>query len=465
MASAAQQELPLWQAEPLLYHDTSRGGFVALFRTGPGKRQQCARLEALPGLLKSESGQVDRWISQGQFFKPNRRVVNLWRMPLAFSDLDTYKQPGLKGLSPEALAEHLLRTCHDRQLPEPSVIVFSGRGLQAKWLFTEPVPQAALLRWSAVQEVLNAKLADLGADPMAKDASRVLRLEGSVSSRTGEVIRVLHRSRTPTLGGQVLASGVVGYDFDVFADTVLPLSRDQLAGLRLEREPKRLQWELERKDREAPLSRLVALDGGQCSGERRNPRPLISSELAWDRLGDLRLLAELRGWERGLPPGQRNTFVFLAGCFLAHARIARDFKAEMFELAREFAPTWTNTELGSCLTSVLSRLDAAQRGETVTFSGMKVDARYRYSNEKLVSLLEVTGDEAAKLKTILPKQESQRRDRERKKVGRTSRAEYEGAAADRKTRAKTLKAQGMPTKDIASELGVTRDAVNRYLRA
>ena len=397
-------------------------------------------------------------------------MVNLWRMPVAFSDLDTYKQPRLQGLSPEALTGCLLRACGDSQLPEPSVVVFSGRGLQAKWLFREPIPQAALPRWTAVQQVLNACLADFGADPLAKDASRVLRLEGTVSSRTGEVIRVTHRARTPTLGGELLSSGVVGYDFDVFADTVLPLSRAELSVLQAQREAGRSLQEVERKAREALLARRTNEDSCQAPRDkRRTPRPLIASQLGWDRLGDLRLLAKMRGYEQGLPPGHRNTFVFLAGCFLAQARLASAFRAEMFQLAREFAPSWTNAEVRSCLSSVVSRLDAVERGETETYQAIKTDLRYRFSNNTLVELLGISGAEGNQLKTILPADESRRRDAARKRGSRTtggavSRAQYEQTAAERRTRAREMKARGMSSKDIAITLNVTKDAVNKYLR-
>ena len=30
-------------------------------------------------------------MSQATFFRPNRRLINLWHLPLCFVDLDTYK--------------------------------------------------------------------------------------------------------------------------------------------------------------------------------------------------------------------------------------------------------------------------------------------------------------------------------------------------------------------------------------
>ncbi len=55
---------------------------------------------------------------------------------------------------------------------------WSGRGLYVLWLL-RPAPRAALPKWAAVQKYLTATLADLGADPAAINAARLLRLGGA----------------------------------------------------------------------------------------------------------------------------------------------------------------------------------------------------------------------------------------------------------------------------------------------
>ena len=54
-------------------------------------RQRSYRLDLLPQVLASLDRHNDTYISQAEFFKPNRRLVNLWRLGLAFVDLDTYQ--------------------------------------------------------------------------------------------------------------------------------------------------------------------------------------------------------------------------------------------------------------------------------------------------------------------------------------------------------------------------------------
>ena len=55
----------------------------------------------------------DSYLSQAQFFKPNRRVVNLWRVSLAWVDLDTYRTEW-GHLHPEPMSLALRTECRDK---------------------------------------------------------------------------------------------------------------------------------------------------------------------------------------------------------------------------------------------------------------------------------------------------------------------------------------------------------------
>lgn len=474
MAALAQRALWFDEPEPLLYHDPSQRGFVSLFSRErvDGRNQTVVQLARLAEALPAHLGQTDRYISVSVFYQPNRRLVSLARMPMAFSDLDTYKVERLKGLAPEAQLEELLYVCSQRQLPEPSVVVYSGRGLQAKWLLTDAMPRAGVPRWAAVQRALNAALKDFGADDAALGATQLLRLEGSHSSRSGELVRVLHRATTPTQGGQRLASGVVGYDFDVVAEHLLPFGRFELAQLRGARDAQREQDARERKAREAVRNNLVVVPGGKAAEGlvKHSARPLIPSQLAWDRLEDLRTLASLRGHDNGLPAGQRNTFVFLAACFLAQSRLVRNLRDEVQTLAASvFAPDWQPWELRSCVSAVIARAEASARGEMVEYEGKSRDPRYWFRNETLVDRLDITSDEARQLKTILPAEEERRRNTERHRAARRAagaieRTAYLQQSADKRGQVLALKAKGMPNAAIARELGIGRSTVIGYLK-
>lgn len=193
MAQAQLKFSPFDEAN--CYHDTSRHGFFSLLLSSNArsdKHQQSYRLSDMPVVLSNLDHTRDTWLSQAEFIAPNRRVVNLARIGLLFADLDTYRQDWAVGRSPERLAQTVLYFCGEEGIPAPSLLVFSGRGIQAKWLLDGTLPRKALPRWNACQRYLVERLAFLGADPAAKDASRVLRLVDTVNTKSGEVCRVVH---------------------------------------------------------------------------------------------------------------------------------------------------------------------------------------------------------------------------------------------------------------------------------
>jgi hypothetical protein len=472
MPAAAKIEPLFERDEPYHYHDETRPGFLSLLRQLPSDGRMVQRSFALARMgeeLLKLQGLPDVWISQCEFFKPNRRIVNLWRMPLSFVDLDTYKVEHLTRHSPEALVQSLLLWCQDCKLPEPSLIVFSGRGLQVKWVFNRPIPTKALPRWQAVQRELFSQLADLGADARALDASRVLRLVDTTNSRSGEKVRIVHMARTPTMGAERLASGLIAYDFDVFADSVLPISRGQLQEHRKERKFENDKGKTEKAARQARMAQFTVVSGanGPRASQYPNLRKFIPHQLAWDRLADMRTLAKQRGFDSGLPSGQRDIFLFLCACFLANAVIVPKLPLEIMELAHEFAPTWSDADVTSCVSSVLARAAAAARGETVTFSGKEVSPLYRWHNATLIERLSITPQEERRLGTIISKTEASRRDAQRHKESRRvagGRSREEGLQERTAlcARAKLLRANGNSYPAIARELGIGLATAHRY---
>ncbi len=457
--------------EPYLYHDIRRPGFTAFFTPGQTVRQTSVRLSDLPRMLTGmQSGNANVYIAQNEFFRPNRRAVNCWRMTSCYVDLDTYKLEHLYGSPPEALTDKLLRVCEDAAVPPPSVVVYSGRGLQAKWLLAAPVPRQAMPRWYLVQKMLATSLEGMGADYRALDASRVLRLVGTVNGRSGDTVRVVYEGRTPTMGASLGFAGLVVYDFDELATQMAPYSRDELAEKRADALALRQQdidADLAARRRRAARRNLVALPGK--ANPNNTARRLVPSQLAWDRLDDLRTLAALRHAQGGLPTGERNTFVFLGACFLASAVIAPKFMGEVWELAREFAPTWTPQEVNNCVSAVKKRVELAARGESVEYLGKAVDPRYRFANDTLLQWLSITSSEMAQLRTILSHDEAKRRDRvrhelKRRAAGAVPRADYLAAADNRRQRARQLRDSGLSLSQIAQELGIDRSTVSRYCK-
>src|SRR5574344_2432611 len=69
--------------EARMYHDISNSGFFAiLVDRGGEKKQSSHRLIEMPTVLNLIDKTRDSWMSQAEFLKPDRRVVNLARIGL-----------------------------------------------------------------------------------------------------------------------------------------------------------------------------------------------------------------------------------------------------------------------------------------------------------------------------------------------------------------------------------------------
>jgi len=432
-----------------MYHDSKRAGFFSLLVDSRGeKRQSSHRLADMPKVLSLLDKKRDTWMSQAEFIQPNRRVVNLLRLGLLFADLDTYRVPALVGRTPEALAASVLYFCGEEGLPLPSVLIYSGRGIQAKWLLDGTIPRQALPRWNACQRYLVDRLAHVGADPMAKDASRVLRTVETVNSKSGEVCRVVHV--------QSSADGEpIRYNFEYLAEVLLPTARWTIEQQR--------QEQAEQRERRATKKPFRLVPGGKAD----NLRGFSGRQLAWDRLEDLRKLAELRG---GVSEGSRMQHLFwrLNFLLLSGATNSKQMYHEAAALARELDPQWNSRSKE--LMALFSKAKAYEAGEKISFGGKDYAPLYTPRNDTLINLFGITTDEQRQLKTIVSQAEAAERHRKREECrrrasGAVDRETYLEAANSKQAKAQSLRREGLSVRAIAKQMAVSVMAVSRYINA
>jgi hypothetical protein len=408
------------QDEAQMYHDSNRSGFFSLLVDVRGdKRQSSHRLADMPNVLNLVDKTRDTWMSQAEFIRPNRRVVNLSRLGLLFADLDTYRVPGLVGRTPEALAASVLYFCAEEGVPAPSVLNYSGRGIQAKWLLEVTIPRQALPRWNACQRYLVDRLAHIGADPMAKDASRVLRTIETVNSKSGEVCRVVHVQHGTD--GQPIR-----YNFEHLAEALLPAARWTIE-----------QQRQEQSERRATKNSFLLVSGGKAD----NLRGFSGRQLAWDRLEDLRKLAELRG---GVKEGNRMQHLFwrLNFLLLSGATNSNQMYHEAAALARELDPKWSSRSKE--LMTLFRKAKGYEAGEKVNFGGKDYAPLYTPKNDTLINLFRITTDEQRQLKTIISSEMALERDRKRHEARRRA-----AGAMDRHTYESTSMSRQKPWETLA----------------
>ena len=445
--SAGQQSLFDAETEAAQYHEASRWGWFSLLvhHQDQQTRQSSWMLREMPRVLGMVDPRHDTWLSQAEFARPNRRVVNLARIGLLFVDLDTYRQPWAAGRTPDQLAASALHYCAHEGIPAPSLLIYSGRGLQAKWILDGTLPRQALPRWNAVQRYLVDRLAALGADPAAKDASRVLRLVNTVNTKSGETAFVVHVTEGPD-------GKPTRYGFEYMAESVLPVAR----------------WDVEadRKARAERRQQLKLVPGGKSD----NLRGFSGRRLAWDRLEDIRTLAALRG---GVHEGERMRHLFrrLNFLLLSGATHSGQMYHEAKALAAELDPQWSHRQAE--LSTLYHKAKAFAAGEKIEFNGRQYPALYTPKNDTLVNLFQITDDEQLGLATIISEAEARRRNRERleqrhRAAGMMPRATYEeqreATARQRRQEAQALRAQGLSVREIAGKMGVSVGAAHGYLK-
>ncbi len=392
-------------------------------------RQEPHRLSDLEWTLEHVRPSLDTYASQGIFTAPNRRALNIGWMTHAYLDLDIYRVPDLAGRSPDQIAWLILQYCRENGLHRPSLIEFSGRGIYLKWLWKAPIPKPAASKAVAVNRALVQRFASFGADPKCVDVSRILRVIGTVNSKSGEIVRIVW----PHPGASVET-----YDFELFADEVLQYTAEQIRGFRA------------RCATVVDLGHHHRLERTRAYREQ-NPGRQCWPDFYWKRLCDLEILARMRFPDGIVQPGERDLYGFLGICHLALARVvpADSLWPEAVTWARKLLPEdYVSGEYRQHASSALDRARRAAAGETVVFGRCRVTPAYTYSTARMIDLLEVTPEDMREMHTLIDKQEKARRRRERE--GRMERARYEGRArALHTTVAAALKAGTSPAQVVA----------------
>ena len=279
----------------------------------------------------------------------------------------------------------------------------------------------------------------LGADHA--DASRVLRLVNTVNTKSGEMVYVAHVTEA--------ADGLpIRYSFEYMAEAILPKAR----------------WDIE-KERKRP--NLKSIEGGYTGGLKRSS----DSRLNWDRLEDLRRLAELRG---GVAEGGRMLMLHwqLNFLLLSGATHSQQMHFEAAALAREINPAWPYRPAE--LSTLYRKAQAFNAGEKVEFAGKQYPPLYTPKNQHLIDLFSITDDEQRQLQTIItPAMAAERHaermqpymQQKRREAGAIPREEYEAKAAQLRAEVMRLHAQGLKAGEIAQKLGIDRSGVYKIIKS
>ena len=346
----------------------------------------------------------DVYISQNTFNNRSRKLIHLKELKALYIDIDCYKV----NLSKEA-TKYFLENDLYGQIPVPNMLIDSGRGLYYI-IFLENTVAEDLPKWQLIEKYLYEKLKDLGADNKALDATRVLRVVGSTNSKNNELVKVIDT-----------------YDYQYTLDEII---ENYIPEVNEDRKEKQNPKGVRKKGRKKKFVSLFNL-----------------YNLYYTRFKDIKKLVEIRNYEM---TGYREITLFLIRYFLNVYHGDDDLvMEEVIEINNSFTEPLEINEVFNA-----TRSGAIGATESV----------YKYSNDKLIKLLDITPSEQKEMATIIGKSEKYYRNNKNRREQRRNEEGLTNKEAERIKNEKDileLKRKKYTLKQISKELNLSISYVKK----
>ena len=336
------------------------------------------------------------YITLNTFYKPCRRLEYIKELNALFIDLDCYNTKFTK----EQIIMNLEENYFNKLIPATNYILDSGRGLGLLWLINK-VPSQALPLWKAIEEYLYNQLKAFGADRQALDATRILRVPGSINSKSKTVVSIID-------------------EYDYIYD-LREIQKEYLPELK----PKE-----KKKGRPKKINYIYR--------ER---------SLYYARIQDIIKLCELREYDLR---GKREIILFLYRYYLC------SFTEDVQKAIEDVL------ELNSMFIYPLKENEVIRATRSAEKCYLDKNKEYKYKNDTLIELLEITEDEETQMSTIISKNEYKRRNNEYNKKKYQEKLKEEGKLSKkaevkvRREKIKDLLAEGLSQKEIYSLLKISK---------
>ena len=376
-------------------------GYITVAKMG--NRWQQYYFEGINDLSINLKGK-DVYISQNTFNNKSRRLIHLKELKALYIDIDCYKM----NLSKEAVKYFMENDLYG-QIPVPNMLIDSGRGLYYI-IFLENTMAEELPKWQLVEKYLYEKLKDLGADNKALDATRVLRVTGTVNSKNNSIVKVIDT-----------------YDYQYTLDEIIENYIPEIIE--------------DRKEKQKPK-------GVRKKGRKKKFVSLFTLyKLYYTRFKDIKKLVEIRNYEM---TGYREVTLFLLRYFMNVYHGDDDLvMEEILEINNSFTEPLEKDEVFKATLS-----GATRATENV----------YKYSNDKLIKLLDITPLEQKQMATIISKTEKYYRNNKNRRNNRRNEEGLTNKEAERIKNAKDileLKRKKYTLKQISKELNLSISYVKK----
>ena len=381
-------------------------------------------------IRKVYTGAIDTFLTVNSSYNGKRGVRNIRQLRALYIDLDN------RGYTFSELFYSVWGLYLDGKIPEPTMVVDSGRGAHIYWRI-EHAPYQALATWQELEDYLWYQLKELGADKKAIDAARVLRLPDTINSRSNTKCAVMVMNDEITHSMYDLREKYLKWKPKVFKT-----------------------FEVEEKFENKKVKRKVV-------------QFFTSYTLHMARAEDILKLCELRNYD---VKGYRNMILH---CYVYWLGVTHRNKAELEEMVNELNNKFIEPIAQSALKSILRCIPNAigkfmayeqgmRSGEVKRVSkGMRDKGGYWYKNETLIDRLDITREEQKHMKTIIGTEVKYDRRNIKKKNARRNEdglTKKQIEMQELKFNVLKLKEQGLSNIKIATILGKNKSTIGRILK-
>lgn len=352
-------------------------------------------------------GEEDLYFTQNTFKALSKAQEHLLELNALYLDIDYYNTEYTK----EQVIGNIRILVDDHEIPYPTFIVDSGRGLYVIWKINN-VPAQVLPLWRVLMKNFYEKMKYLGADPRCLEPSRVFRVDGSINSENKKIVHVIdHRPMTYSIN-------------DLQTEYLQPILKKQRVS--------RPKYTYPKKENVLYL------------------RNSISISLYHKRIEDIQTLVSVR---KGKMNKCRELSCFLIRYWTYCATGNNELALKRaIDLNNQFDEPLEEKE-------VLQWTKAPDRA-------LKLRA-YKYSNKRLIELLHISDEEQEQLQSVISERERNKRKAATQKEKRRNKKGLTQREQNHKNTLKQIKKyykKGHSQREIADILGLSIPTIKRYYK-
>lgn len=410
--------------------ELKKTGFVCTLQLA-NKKHRFYGLNDLDALLKeAKKRKTDVYLSLNAFEYGSRTTKALKQIRNIGVDIDCYKV----NVSISKALEEIKQLIIKEKIPNPNLVIFSGRGLQLIYSISGGAAPAMAFLSQYITTQYIAELKHLGADTAATDVTRVFRLPYSINSRNGKLVTV-EMWRT------------LEYSLEELYSYCTPLER-----------------------RRKPIKRRKGTTVSILT-PKNGLKTLYSLNTA--RKNDLELLVTLRNGDIEKRNVLTYIYAYTVALILKNKQATIDFALQLNDRFQEpQKASEVKRTAGNAYDDAMEFFEEFRKRDYRMWYSTRDGIKRPMKNETIIEELGITPEEMQQMATLIDDNEKQKRDteRKRKKRGSVTREEYIKEQHD-KTDDKLFKLHELLKQnpnakktELAKQLGISRMHLYRLIK-